>query len=68
MLKASKFRSVVICESGYRNAGAKHTFENITLIFLIKRKYELPSKTKIKISENFPVFPWCLQRFAERMP
>ena len=68
MLIASKFRSTVMCDKGYFIAGVNHTLENIYLIFLIKRKYKIPSTIRTKISENFRVFPWCLQTVAEIVP
>ena len=65
MLQASQLRSTVACKMGIFIAGVNHTFENTSLVFLIKWKYQITFKIPTKISEIFPVFPWCLQTTAE---
>jgi hypothetical protein len=49
-------------------AAVNHTVENISLVLLIKWKYQIPSEITTKISEIFLVFPWFLYTTAEIVP
>jgi hypothetical protein len=65
MLQASELRSNVTCKIDIYVAVVNHTFENISMVLLIKPIYEVPSKMPTKMYESFPGFPWSLQKSAE---
>jgi hypothetical protein len=65
---AYEFRSNVMCKMDVDIAGVMHRFENTSQVLLNKRKYQVPSKTQKKLSENFLGFPRFLQTSAEIEP
>jgi len=68
MPQGSEFRSTATFKLGIFIVGVNHTFENISLVLLIKRKYQIPSKIPKNISERFTAFLWSLQTSAEILP
>ena len=49
-------------------AGVNHSFKKIFLVFLAKRKYQIPSKILTKLSDSFYGFLWALQTVAGMVP
>jgi hypothetical protein len=70
LMHAARFWISQYCDVqiGYSYCWSKSHCWYISLVLLIKRKYQIPSKTPKNISDSFPAFPWTLQTTAEIVP